>query len=214
MTGSARFMTKNDRLSGGRRTAGRRFRQTYGSSALLVTCALGCSGNLGDGERTAVTGPSEQGFGKVVEVLDYGCGNLACHGTPFRNLRLYGDQGRRLDANDVPCGAPTTPAEIEFDYRSIVGLEPEIMSAVVESHGADPERLTLVRKARGTENHKGGVVFHDSTDPKACLAACHGDSLCKAACYGDRCLISWLAGATDTSACNNFLPRTRCNPAE
>ena len=180
--------------------------------ALVLAATVGCSGETGDGETTVVVGPSEQGFGKVVEVLDYACGNLSCHGTPLRNLRIYGDQGRRLDPKDVPCGAPTTPAEIAFDYRSIIGLEPEVMAEVVASHGAEPDRLTLVRKARGTENHKGGVVFHDSTDMDACLAACgRNDPVCTFACSGDRCLVSWLAGKTDTSACNNSLPSlTRC----
>jgi hypothetical protein len=157
-------------------------------------------------------GPTLHDFDRVAENLDYSCGNLECHGTVGRNLRLVGDQGRRLDPKDIPCGRPTTPAEVEADYRSLVGLEPELTSDVVAAHGAEPERLTLVRKARGTENHKGGSVFRDSTDMTACLDACKDDRVCTAACYADRCLISWLAGKVDVPACgDNSLPETRCN---
>jgi hypothetical protein len=47
-----------------------------------------------------------------------------------------------------------TSDEIAQDYLSVVGLEPETMSDVVS--GGDPSMLTMVRKARGTEAHKGG----------------------------------------------------------
>ena len=79
----------------------------------------------------------------------------------------------------------TTPDEIEQDYDSVVGLEPEAMSAVVADGGANPDRLSLVRKARGLEHHKGGTVFQvgddadqlpghlarSQTDSDACLRA-------------------------------------------
>lgn len=190
-------------------------RRTTVAGPILLSVLSGCSGaSPGDGETTVVTGPSQDGFGHVVERLDYSCGNLSCHGTPVRNLRIYGAEGRRLDPKDIPCGRFTTPAEVEYDYRSIVLLEPEVMAAVVADHGENAERLTIVRKARGTENHKGGTVFNDSTDMKACLAACNGNRACVAACYGDRCLVSWIAGKTDAGACDNSLPITRCDPTQ
>lgn len=178
--------------------------------------ALGCS-TPGDGDSISFRGPSNNDFGKVAERLDYACGNLACHGSLHRNLRLYGDQGLRLDPMDVPCGVATTDAEGQADYESLVSLEPEVMSEVVREKGAHPERLTLVRKARGTEKHKGGAVFRDSTgvdggDVMGCLDACKDDPTCPAACWGDRCLVSWIAGDVDVPACGNELPGTRCNP--
>jgi hypothetical protein len=182
----------------------------------LAVSALGsttpsCAGS--DPSQTfTLVGPTRADFERVGETLDYHCGNLSCHGSMLRNLRLYGDQGLRFAPEDIPCGIPTTPAEFDADYRSLVALEPELTSDVVANDGARPERLTLVRKARGVEQHTGGVVFHDSTDVDACTASCGTDRLCTAACYGDRCLVSWLTGDVDVPACGNALPETRCNP--
>jgi hypothetical protein len=92
----------------------------------------------------------------------------------------------RLAPTDVPGGRATTTDEIDADYQSVIGLEPEILAAVVQDGGARPERLTLVRKARGTEHHKGGALITP------------GDAQ-------DRCLTSWLAGAVDESACASAL---------
>ena len=74
----------------------------------------------------------------------------------------------------------------------MVGLEPEVMSAVVSQGGAQPERLTLVRKARGTEAHKGGSLMNAGDDR-------------------DVCLTSWLAGKTDTVACAKVQPPSACD---
>jgi hypothetical protein len=98
----------------------------------------------------------------------------------------------RLDPEAVPiCSVPlggssTTPDEHQATYRSLVGLEPAVMSAVVAAHGAHPELLTFVRKARGLEAHKGGVLITPGDDQ-------------------DECITSWLAGSTDITACANAL---------
>jgi hypothetical protein len=118
----------------------------------------------------------------VSAFLDHRCGSLDCHGQVGRNLILYGHEGLRLDPADVPGGSDTTAAEIAANYDSVVGLEPELMAAVVEEGGAHPERLTLVRKARGTEHHKGGALVIP------------GD-------IQDQCLIGWLAGMPNDFAC-------------
>jgi hypothetical protein len=181
----------------------------------IALSAAGCASSEGSTEAVTVTGPTRTDFEKVAETLDYHCGNLACHGSKLRNLRLYGDQGLRLAGDDVPCGAPTTVNEFDADYRSLVALEPEIIDAVVANGGQDPARLTLVRKARAREKHEGGAVFRDGTDIDACTTACAGsrsERLCVASCYGDRCLTSWLTGDVDVPACGNALPETRCNP--
>ena len=64
----------------------------------------------------------------------------------------------------------------------MIGLEPEVMSDVVRDGGRLPDRLTLVRKARAQEHHKGGKLFVEGDDR-------------------DRCLTSWLAGQLDLAAC-------------
>ena len=149
---------------------------------VLPACASAPDGNA----RIAIVAPSVASFPAVGAFLEQRCGTLDCHGQVGRSLRLYGFVGLRLDPADVPGGRATTPNEIEADYQSVVGLEPEILAAIVQDGGARPERLTLVRKARGTDHHKGGALITP------------GDAQ-------DRCLTSWLAGAVDEGACASAL---------
>ena len=133
------------------------------------------------------TTPDATSFPPVAAMLVQACGTLDCHGAVGRNLRLYGDTGLRFSATDVPSTLiATTSDEVAQDYASVVGLEPEIMSQVVASGGASPERLTFVRKARGTESHKGGIVVTP------------GDAR-------DVCITTWLQGNADASACTAAL---------
>ena len=156
--------------------------------AFALPCAAACSAV--EQRRIGVTAPdgSELAFGPVADYLDHRCGTLDCHGQSGRNLRIWGCNGMRLDQFDVPScnrlvgGKPTTVQEHEATYRSVVGLEPSVMTAVVQGGGQHPELLTLVRKARGTEAHKGGAIVTP------------GDAQ-------DKCITSWLAGNTDTTAC-------------
>lgn len=148
----------------------------------LFAALYACSSPEPD-PRFIATAPDRASFPPVADLLVHRCGTLDCHGTSFRNLRLYGHEGLRLAGR--PSSLPnTTDAEYDQDFESIVGLEPELMSAVVAEAGAHPERLTFVRKARGTEDHKGGAIMKE------------GD-------LEDLCVTSWLAGRTDRSACVN-----------
>jgi hypothetical protein len=154
------------------------------AGALAVALAFACSSPPSDA-RFVATPPDAASFPPVALMLIQACGTLDCHGTVARNLRLYGNTGLRYSPSDVPTAlTPTTDDEVAQDYASVVGLEPEIMSAVVASGGANPERLTLVRKARGSESHKGGaVIVHVPPDPR------------------DICMTTWLAGRTDATSC-------------
>jgi hypothetical protein len=62
---------------------------------------------------------------------------------------------------------------------------------------ADPDQLTMVRKARGIESHKGGQIWSQGDD-------------------SDSCLTSWLAGAANATACArgmaSVLPNGSSNP--
>lgn len=145
---------------------------------LLVACSPQTS-------QTVEAVPDRASFPPVAELLVKRCGTLDCHGQTGRNLRLYGSLGLRLSATDRPVSkGQTSKDEYDQDFDSVVGLEPEILSAVVSSGGANPERLTLVRKARGAEAHKGGTLWHA------------GDSQ-------DLCVTSWLSGHTDVADCVN-----------
>lgn len=168
------------------------------ASAVVVLWA--CSTPPSDARYTPSALPDRASFPPVAELLVVRCGSLDCHGTVGRNLRLYGSAGLRWSSSDRPLVPPCdTPDEVDQDYQSVVGLEPEAMSAVVAAGGARPEQLTMVRKARGTENHKGGAVW----------AA--GDA-------SDTCLTAWLAGqaAASSAACSSALasalPGAQTNP--
>ena len=147
--------------------------------------AASCSQPPGDA-RIGVVAPDLAQFPPVGDLLGRRCGTLDCHGAATRSLQILGCEGLRLGDGKPGCrsagGTDTTAEEYTSTYRSIVGLEPAVMSAVVQSKGAHPELLTLVRKARGDEAHKGGRVFVPGDDQ-------------------DDCLATWLAGATDVAAC-------------
>jgi len=147
-----------------------------GFSALVAACTPEAE-PLG-----ALLVPSRATFPNVGDALEHRCATLDCHGKPERNLRLYGSSGMRLAQGDVPGQGETTEAEYEASYRSVIGLEPEELSLVCEEDGRTPERLSLIRKARGEEAHKGGVRIVPGDD-------------------ADLCLTSWLAAATDEAAC-------------
>ena len=145
----------------------------------VVSAVIGCSETAPEAPLDL---PSQSQFPLVLDGLERRCGTLDCHGTPGRNLRLYTGSGLRLSSEDIPGNGQTTPAEYDASYWSVYGLEPEIMNAVVADQGKDPERLALIRKARGTESHKPGVLVQvgDATDD---------------------CLTSWLAGEASETAC-------------
>lgn len=164
--------------------------------ALVVTAAVACSAP-DVAARVETTLPDRAQFAPVHGVLLHRCGSLECHGTPYRNMRLFGYGGQRLagtydggpEAGALFEGAPTpefpdtsTDAETNASYESVVALEPGILGEVVRAAGAGAERLTLVRKGRGEEDHKGLQRY------------CRADS-------ADRCITSWLAGAVDEAAC-------------
>jgi hypothetical protein len=108
-------------------------------------------------------------------------------------MRLYGFASARLDPNGLPDSPPeTTQAEIDADYDAVVGVEPERLREIVASGGRGADRLTLVRKGRGAEDHKGGqrIALGDPADV---------------------CLLSWLANAVDASTCGNALTPSSTN---
>jgi len=147
--------------------------------ACLAAFAFGCSA---DYAVSTLSIPPPDDFAPVSAALAKSCGSLDCHGRAGQNLRLYGEIGLRLDPADVPGGEEMTPFEHDANHRSVVMLEPETLSTVWLEGGRDAGRLTLVRKARGREAHKGGAVFPEG-DP------------------GDRCLLSWLSSGIDVEAC-------------
>ena len=161
--------------------------------ALLVLGAVNACNVPASDNRVVVDAPDRATFAPVSALLEHRCGSLDCHGQTSRNLRLYGFEGLRLaadgDAARPSSIANTTDAEVNENYLSIVGLEPELMTEVVREGASNPLRLTLLRKPLGTENHKGGTLFVAGDDQMTCVT-------------------SWLAGHVDANACKRATDNT------
>ena len=148
-------------------------------------------------------------FRDVSGVLEARCGTLDCHGSLARPLRIYGHNGLRrpvafdggvrdelaeIDAASeyYPGGQePTTPSELRENYRSVCGLEPELMTLVRDGQ-EKPESLTIIRKARLLEKHKGGQVFTANDSP------------------GDFCLTSWLTAPVGVDGGSSAFRQDQC----
>jgi hypothetical protein len=165
-----------------------------GAGLFCVVAQIGCGGFDPEASRDIPMPPFDPvGFRLVSAVVERRCGTLDCHGAAARPLRIYGQYGLRRPeeqgsdnvqnyAEYYPGGnEPTTLAELTDNYRSICALEPELLGKVFAKE-ADPEVLTIVRKARLREKHKGGLLWNKG-DP------------------GDLCLVNFLTGNTDTAPC-------------
>jgi hypothetical protein len=157
------------------------------AAVLMLASIVACVTESADARVVGVV-PDRASFPAVSDLLDHRCGTLDCHGVTYRNLRIYGREGLRFAADARPSSGPqpTTAAEYDATFQSLVGLEPETLSAVLAEGGGHPERLTFVRKARGTEDHKGLAIWAEG-DPQ------------------DVCVTSWLAGHTDVAVCQQAL---------
>lgn len=162
-------------------------------AGLLLAAA--CKPSL---EPNTIECPPFEDFKSVSLLLEQRCGTLDCHGNDGRPLRLYGQYGLRfLTDDDDPdvlfsgnLAAPTTPTELERNYFAVCGLEPEKM-VMVQNGEAGPESLTMVRKPRLAEKHKGGRIWDQGKAE-------------------DDCLVNWIVadyepGAMDPGDCNDAL---------
>jgi hypothetical protein len=192
-----------------------------GTTGLLATAAAvtACSGP--QNERIGIEAPpfTKASFGPVADYLGNRCGTLDCHGQVGRNLRIWGCAGMRAspDASPASCASPTTLEEYEDTYRSLVGLEPQVITTVYkECSGAisggtgvyppasscHPELLTFMQKARGTQAHKGGqLICVQAPCPDGIPNPVQLDDAGPPVDPQDVCLVTWLEGATDTKAC-------------
>jgi hypothetical protein len=165
--------------------------------ALAVACASAPSDNrigINAPDQSQFEGDLGGGTFRVGDFMTHKCGSLDCHGNAQRNFVIYGCEGLRLDPDDagllpgcrrmITGGKDTTKVEYDTTYRSLVSLEPVVMSAVISGKGQHPELLTFIRKARGVESHKGGALVTPGDDQ-------------------DVCMTSWLQGQTNTDACRN-----------
>lgn len=155
--------------------------------AALLAVASGC---VTESESAPIEDmcPAVTDFALVSQVIERRCGTLDCHGDGGRSLRIYGRTGLRKPRANAPPGyesgglVATTPEEVQSNYWSICGVEPEKMDGVVKKELV-PADLLILRKPRLVESHKGGQVLVEGSP-------------------GDRCISTWLAGAPDVAACN------------
>lgn len=161
-----------------------RFWVLIGAGCATAFSTPSCVGEVQAPEATnlPLEAPPRVGFESVADAIQPSCGTLDCHGQVGRNMRLFGARGLRLSAMDTSAEGVTQPPEYDADYWAIVALEPELLAAVVREKGDRPERLTLIRKGRGTERHKGGRLMSPN------------DNL-------DRCIVGWVAGRIEADAC-------------
>jgi hypothetical protein len=154
------------------------------TALLLVACS-----SYDPEERVdPAVGPSGPDFYPVALMLVDRCGQIDCHGSKYRSFRLYGYSSERLDPLQTPASPETTQDEANEDYASLVALEPQILQQVIREGGAQPDRLTFMRKARNHEDHKGGKPIVE------------GDA-------ADICIQSWLQSHVDADHCRQAVPR-------
>lgn len=159
-------------------------------SALIIGVAtLGAMGALFTGSTSCATQPDNKRYTEILQpdyptYRDYvdtyiqrRCGTLDCHGQPGRAFRVYGYQGLRpFDAGEgkeplVSGQQATTEGEIIANYQAAVALEPEEMSRLIATQGAEPNKLMLLRKPLKLERHKGGPAMAENDQGYKCVVA-------------------------------------------
>lgn len=151
---------------------------------VLAACA-GPDGSEKIAPSNAIRGPE---FRPVALAVVERCGSIDCHGSKYRNFRLYGFGSARLDPDHSPDAPDTTQEEADKDFEAIASLEPDLFREVIAEGGTAPERLTFFRKGALIESHKGGQRFVP------------GDG-------ADLCVRSWIASKIDVAACRSVVPR-------
>jgi hypothetical protein len=161
------------------------------AGAATAVATAGCISDKEMGNGTPACPPLED-FRAVNNVLERRCGMLDCHGNIARPFIVYSQTGlRRLppsedvqDEDEYVTGGlePTSDGEVLGTWQSACYLEPEKMDSVLKGD-LEVTDLTLVRKPRLEEKHKGGRIWNARTQK------------------GDKCLLSWIAGDVDLEAC-------------
>lgn len=146
-----------------------------GGGALFTGSTVSCASTPDKTRTTEILQPDFVTYRDNVDAyLQRRCGTLDCHGQPGRAYRIYGFAGFRLyneDAGLVSGQQPTTSAEVLANYQAAVSLEPEQMSRLVATQGAEPKNLLLLRKGLRIERHKGGPAMAEDDAGYKCVVA-------------------------------------------
>lgn len=150
-----------------------------GAVGALAVAISSCA-SAPDNERvTDVLLPDYATYKEFVDpFLQRRCGTLDCHGQSGRAYRLTGYAGLRR--SDIDAGVegglvsgvhPTQELEIQANFQSAVGLEPEQMSRVIARQGQGVRDLLLLRKPLRLERHKGGAAMSEDDEGYRCVEA-------------------------------------------
>lgn len=141
----------------------------------LVASSMSCAGKPDTKRTTEILQPDYPTYRDHVDAyIQRRCGTLDCHGQPGRAYRVYGYSGFRLyteDAGLVSGQQATTEDEVRANYQAAVALEPEEMSRLMATQGAEPNRLLLLRKPLKLERHKGGPSMSEDDSGYRCVVA-------------------------------------------
>lgn len=165
---------------------------TWVAALVLVVVGSACS-SVDSGAISPLALPDRQQFltQGVSTFMEKRCGALDCHGQIGRPMRIYSSNGLRKEngPNGTRDVRATTPDELNDNYFSVVGLEPEEISRSRVTEGEFTDFL-LLKKPLGIEGggvrHKGGPVLR-STDS------------------GFECLITWISGAANKAKCDDAI---------
>ena len=164
------------------------------SKIVLVAASFWLSGCLSDVDLGTVEPlcPDPTDFRLVNNMLERRCGTLDCHGDLARPFTVYGQNSLRRPGGEVDAVdpdqyytggiEPTLEFELQGTYASACALEPEEMDAVVKG-SEEPDTLTLLRKPRLDEKHKGGRLWGRGT------------------LKGDACLVGFVTNSLDKTTC-------------
>lgn len=146
---------------------------------LLVMLASGCAL---DTTPVALPDLDAARYGLDVQpVVRASCASLDCHGIDGRPLRLYAQDGLRLEASFR--GQPLSAAEQQRNVDAFRAVDPTTDRA--DMHLALLEPLAL---DAGGVHHEGGDVWASRDDD------------------GYRCVRAWLSGESDEGACARATP--------
>ena len=163
------------------------------SLGLAAATAVSCASSPDRDRVTEVITPDFDTYVQSVDAyLTRRCGSLDCHGALPRGLRVYGSNSLRLPngAGLVVGSGTTTPGEALATYVSLIGLQPEKMDAFARSSPrteADAYGLLILAKPLAIERHRPGASLRKG-EPT------------------ERCVLSWLLGATDAATCQAAAP--------
>lgn len=160
--------------------------------SLVAFTTTACATAPDERELARQNPPDKEQFlrGGVNDFMVARCGALDCHGQVGRPLRLYGVNGlRKVPPLEVELERPTGPLtaeELDDNYLSVVGLEPEALGYARAVEGEYLDFLLLKKPISiegGGVRHKGGPVLRPTGDP------------------GFECILSWISGDVEATEC-------------